>query len=433
MLDASVLIVNYNGKPYLEDLLRSLERQTHPSFEILVVDNGSTDGSAALVRQSFPQVRWIEAGENLGFAGGNNLGIREARGEYVALLNNDTVVDPRWLEALVEEARTGPEIAAVGSKIVFARPFVPVTLEVLEPPCEPGLFLARRAGFENCSYDKPLARSGFRDAEPIDGVRGWWADGPATVLLPVELAASLDASEYLVLRTWNAWENPLRVRIRIEDAVLTELDAPPAWHEHRIAVTPELLRKRSFDVLNNAGSFLGEDGQAGDRGIFEPDRGQYDVAEDVSALCGCSMLISRSVLERIGAFDETYFTYFEDIELSWRLRRAGYRLRYQPKSLVRHYHAATSVEGSARFTYYVDRNRILMLLRHAPFRSAIRAYVRELYLLARLVCSRRSLQDPDTRVRLRIQLGLLKHAPRSLWKRFRGWYAHSPRDGDSCT
>lgn len=420
MLDASVLIVNYNGKPYLEDLLRSLERQTHPSFEILVVDNGSTDGSAALVRQSFPQVRWIEAGENLGFAGGNNLGIREARGEYVALLNNDTVVEPEWLQALVEEARTDPKIAAVGSKIVFARPFVPVTLEVLGPPGEPGLFLARRAGFENCSYDKPLARSGFRDAEPIDGVQGWRAEGTATVLLPVAPAEFNDAPEHLVLPTWNARDQPLHVGISIENANLGEIEAPPAWYEHRIAVPPEVLRSESFDVINNAGSFLGTDGQAGDRGIFEPDRGQYDVAEDVSALCGCSMLLSRSILKHVGAFDETYFTYFEDIELSWRLRRAGYRLRYQPKSLVRHYHASTSVEGSSRFTYYVDRNRILMLLRHAPFRSAIRAYARELYLLARLLYSRRSLQDPDTRVRLRIQLGLLKHAPRSLWKRFRG-------------
>lgn len=124
----SVITVNLDGERYLGDLLDSLAKQTYPNLEVLVVDNGSTDGSETLVRRSFPQVRWIDAGANLGFAGGNNLGIQQSRGRYVALINNDTVIDPGWLGWLVEEARSSSDIGAVGSKILFARTFVPVTL-----------------------------------------------------------------------------------------------------------------------------------------------------------------------------------------------------------------------------------------------------------------------------------------------------------------
>ena len=71
-------------------------------MEIILVDNGSTDDSVAFVREVYPHVRVIEAGRNLGFAGGNNLGAREATGDYLALINNDARTDPRWLRALVE-------------------------------------------------------------------------------------------------------------------------------------------------------------------------------------------------------------------------------------------------------------------------------------------------------------------------------------------
>lgn len=425
MTDASVIIVNYNGEPYLEGLLRSLERQTHPCFEILVVDNGSTDGSADLVQGSFPQVRWIDAGKNLGFSGGNNLGIRKSRGDYVALVNNDTVVDPQWLERLVEEARTDLSIGAVGSKILFARPFVPVTLEVstFQPARSGhggdtrklGVFFGLDSRFESCSYKKPIFKSGFYGPELVEGEAGRWSQGQAQVFLPVN---SLTEPDRLVLRVWGrALLEPRRLRVRIGDADLGAFEIGPGWREHRLTLPSNVLQRTGFDVINNAGSFLDDDGQAGDRGIFEPDRGQYDRTEDVTALCGCSMLLPRPVLHDVGLFDESYFMYFEDTELSWRIREAGYRLRYQPGSLVRHYHASTSVEWSPLFNFLVTRNRILMLTRHASPRHAIRAYAEELFRLGKLLATRRSLRDQQVRTRLKVQLSLLWQGPRALLRR----------------
>lgn len=172
-----------------------------------------------------------------------------------------------------------------------------------------------------------------------------------------------------------------------------------------------------FDVINNAASFLRDDGEAGDRGIYEPDRGQYDRAEDVTALCGCSMLLRRSVLDAVGFFDRDLFMYYEDTELSWRIRKAGYRLRFVPESVVRHFHASTSVEWSPLFNFLVARNRILMLIKHAALKHIVRAYAEELYRLLRLVKTHRSLRAEPVRTRLRIQASLLWQAPRALLKR----------------
>ena len=102
--NVSVVVVNLNGRALLADCLDALEAQDYPrrQVEIILVDNGSTDDSVAFVREVYPHVRVIEAGRNLGFAGGNNLGAREATGDYLALINNDARTDPRWLRALVE-------------------------------------------------------------------------------------------------------------------------------------------------------------------------------------------------------------------------------------------------------------------------------------------------------------------------------------------
>jgi len=105
----SVVILNWNGRHLLEECLDSVLAQTYRDFETIVVDNGSTDGSAGWLKEGGAQgVRLVELPSNLGFAGGNNAGIRGARGRFVILLNNDTTVDPGWLFALHAAANRHP-------------------------------------------------------------------------------------------------------------------------------------------------------------------------------------------------------------------------------------------------------------------------------------------------------------------------------------
>ncbi len=114
---ASIVILNWNGKSFLDACLESVLRQDDENFEVLLVDNGSTDGSVEHVRSLFPVVHVIEAGANLGFAAGNNLGVRHAGGDLVILLNNDTVVQHGWLSGL-RRAMESPEAVLVSSHVV---------------------------------------------------------------------------------------------------------------------------------------------------------------------------------------------------------------------------------------------------------------------------------------------------------------------------
>lgn len=114
----SVIVLNWNGRHLLVECLESVLSQTFRGFELIVVDNGSTDGSAGWVRDRWmDRVRVVELPENRGFAGGNNEGIRVAGGRYVVLLNNDTQADPGWLAALAGATGRHPEAGMFASKI----------------------------------------------------------------------------------------------------------------------------------------------------------------------------------------------------------------------------------------------------------------------------------------------------------------------------
>jgi hypothetical protein len=116
----SVVVVTWNGREYLGDCLGALEAQQDVSAETILVDNASTDGTVEYVRERFPWVRLVALPENRGFAGGNNAGVQQARGRYVALLNNDAIPEPDWLRALLDEATRRTGAVLLTSRVVYA-------------------------------------------------------------------------------------------------------------------------------------------------------------------------------------------------------------------------------------------------------------------------------------------------------------------------
>lgn len=306
---ASVIVLNYNGGRLLEDCLHSLASQElEGGFEVLLVDNESTDGSPEAAVGRFPDVRLVRAGKNLGFAGGNNLGIEQARGRHVVLINNDARARPGWLAALVEAAESDPRVGAVTCKVLFAEP--------------PG-------------------------------------------------------------------------------------------------------------VIQNAGSLLLSDGSGAERGYEQPDRGQFDTAEEVFAICGAGVLLSRAMLEDVGGFDDAFFLYYEDTDLSWRMRLRGWKVIYEPRAVIEHVHSHTSGEWSPRFVFHVDRNRLFMVLKNAPPGFVIRSfagfYWRALRSLAggrpsTAGAARQAPRTPGPRragIHLKVALSFMRWLPVMLGRRWR--------------
>jgi GT2 family glycosyltransferase len=263
----AVVIVNYNGARHISECLEALSTQTFSDLFCVVVDNGSSDGSAELAEDGFPEVELIRSPENLGFAGGNNLAIAgclERDGvEYVLTLNNDVVLEADCLEKMVAT---------------------------------------------------------------LDGSPGAWSCQPKMYLFRERDGAS---------------------------------------------------------VLNNTGITIWRDGSAFNRGINEPDRGQYDGATDIFGTCaGCS-LYRASTLRETGLFDESFFAYLEDVDLAWRGRLLGYSSVFCPEAECRHHHGATSTDPARKISL-VEANRIRVLIKNYAASDIALSPLYTLYRMARL-------------------------------------------------
>jgi len=115
----SVITVNYNQPEITCDFLESLTHITYPLIEIIVVDNASPSKNPDIILEKYPYITLIKSDQNLGFAGGNNLGIRVAKGKHILLINNDTEVDPGFLEPLIAKLENNPDIGVVSPKIRY--------------------------------------------------------------------------------------------------------------------------------------------------------------------------------------------------------------------------------------------------------------------------------------------------------------------------
>jgi hypothetical protein len=372
--------------------VEQLERLDWPSdrLEIVVVDNASVDGSDLVVAQR-PRVRLIRSSENKGFPA-NNLGLRDLEGvDYVGLINNDAFAAPGYLRPLVDALTSDPRLGAACPKILFAPRFVDLWVHVPthRPAGDDRDLGIRVSGLRVGGADR------WRDALFGDGVfppeRGpatepdfRWTTGAALVRVPVDPERQVTG---------------VQVRVASDRHLVAKFDGGAQVREAALGPAPIWvdvpLRREPYDVINNAGSDLVNGSWGGDRGFLEPDVGQYDEAQDVFAWCGAGVVFRSDYLDDVGLFDERFFMYYEDTDMAWRGRARGWRYRYVPDAVLRHVHAATSVEGSPLFHHYVERNRLVMLTKNAPWRLAAAAAGG--FLLSTASYARRDVLLPVTR------------------------------------
>jgi GT2 family glycosyltransferase len=376
----TVVVLNWNGAHLLGDCLDGLAAQDLPEGQmaVWVVDNASSDGSLALLAERYPWVRAIANDRNDGFAGGNNVALREVATPFVALINNDARPEPDWLRRLLEpfSEPVAERLGAVSAKIVFLPRFLAV--ELATPGFTPGTLDTRELGVrvyrvevdgEDVTERVLWDRVAYGPEGEGPG-RFRWTRPAGMLLIPVDRSGD--------------GEGPLRLGLRVaaETTKAVELtwsggsgggkaEPEPVDLEVEVPAGVPLV-----DVLNNAGSMVFRDGYGADRAYQELDRGQYQRPEEVFAFCGGAVCFRTEAIGQAGVFDDDFFLYYEDTDLSWRLRSLGWRIRYQPAAVARHIHSASSVEWSPLFVFHTDRNRLLMLTKNAPAALAAREVLR---------------------------------------------------------
>ena len=239
----SIITVNYNDSAVTMDLLDSLRKISYPALEIIVVDNASPSDDPTTIKESYPEVKLILSEENLGFAGGNNLGIRASHGDFLFFINNDTIVDDGLIEPLVETLQKDMEIGMVSPKIKF-------------------------------HWDPSLI-------------------------------------QYAGYSPMNKWT----------------------------------IRNNSI-------------------GYHQKDNGLFDIPGETESIHGAAMMVPRRVLEQVGMMTEIYFLYYEEHDWAEMIKRAGYKVYYQPKGFILHKESLATGKNSSLKTYYISRNRILFARRN---------------------------------------------------------------------
>lgn len=240
----SFITICYNGFKDTCELIESLQNKIHSvSYEIIVVDNASREDEAVKIQALYPSVITIRSDENKGFSGGNNLGIKAARGQYLFLINNDTYIESDGIAYLIERLESHPEIGAASPKIRFAF-----------PP-------------QNIQF------AGFTPLSPI--------------------------------------------------------------------------------ALRNKGI-----------GFGCPDDGTFDTPHPTPYLHGAAMIIKREVIGKAGMMPEIFFLYYEELDWSTSMTRAGYELWYEPRCTVFHKESQSTGQLSKLRTYFLTRNRLLYARRN---------------------------------------------------------------------
>lgn len=373
---ASIIVINYNGKQYVNDLFDSLEKLNTPKkdFEVIIVDNASVDGSLDLIKEkskvSTLNVKVIESKINTGFAGGNNLGVHHAQGEYIALLNNDTRVDSEWLNALIAKISSDPNIGIVNSKLLFYYDFVRFSIDTIK-----GLYLNKEIIINGKPYN---IQSKFSDLVVVDKKRYYVKClDTATIFVPLIDGITDYTIEFEVLNK----------KIDPYDYIELDFDRYNVKKGKQIfKISKDQLAIIKESLIQNAGSAINEFNDGYDIGFGQPDGEQFNKERELQSGCGASIMMRKDDFDKLGGFDERLFTYYEDTDLSFRMRKMGKKIIYEPKSVVRHFHTGSSEEWSPFFTYHVIRNKLIFIYKNIShdvfekeYRATIRSAIRDRY------------------------------------------------------
>lgn len=328
MTTATVIILSHQPGEWLEACITSVIEQAD---EVIVVDNGSAAGSVTRVAKP-TGVRVLRSEQNLGYAAGVNLGIRSGHGDLVALLNDDAVAGPGWLNDAAS-ALDDELTACVVPKVIRRGWYREIILhDEQDSPTD-----HRRLG-------RKLLSVTSRGRELLDKLLG---AGVHQLEGKRESPAGLWRWTLPGAPFYAPLEDPS------DDTVLINGEPAPTGPVCRL--------------LNKAGGYLLADGVLGDIGDESPDDGRWDNPSEPFFGSGTALVTRRDTITRLGPLAEPFFAYYEDGDWCWRARLAGMTVRYDPSSVVEHRHSATSGGANPFVARLARRNRAMTLIRNAPW------------------------------------------------------------------
>ncbi|KAI4449490.1 hypothetical protein C823_004019 [Eubacterium plexicaudatum ASF492] len=346
--DVSIIIINYNGRRFIDPLFQSLRNMRADGIrhEIIVVNNGDEDHSISYLKENYGDMKHlkiVETGGNLGYAGGNNAGVRHAKGKYVVFLNNDTAVDPDWLLNLYDFMQEHPACGMVNAKLLFFYDFVSIRFTTTDK-----IFLSKKFRINGKDY---LAESKFCKNLLYESER-LVCFGHSEIAIPL-LDGCQDTTIECFCQDTAGTENTI---------TCCGKNAVPI-HNKSVAIRlrSSEIRRNQYSLVQNAGNALNSHYDGYDLGFGEKDSEKFDQACEITGGCGASIMMLKEDFERCGGFDEKFFMYYEDMDLSFRLKKLGKTIMFCPKAVVRHFHTGSSGEWSPFFCYQVSRNKLLFV------------------------------------------------------------------------
>jgi GT2 family glycosyltransferase len=338
----SVLIVSFNSGRDLQALLPTIARQTYRNLEVVVVENGEED-TEPLVARHFANYSYLRA-DNIGFAEANNIALEMASGELLALINPDTRLEPDMVQNLLDALRFDNEAAVAVPKILFFERFVRLTIRANAP-----FWIARDELLKSYDYRKLFVRLGLDEGSQI------LSDPEGN--LEIDLPFERETTARYTLNAFKADLNECRVKVGFSRERGKVFDNA---NEYALDVTFDEAKCSSARyIVNNAGSDLNHQEGPYDRGFGQFDDGAFFSKTYVDAFCGCAALIRRSAILDRKLFIEAFFAYYEDSEISHWLRSHGYRILYQPASVIYHRHSESTSESSSLWRVLVGRSHML--------------------------------------------------------------------------